>query len=484
MSNLDPKLRVSVFSQNSIKHNINPKINIAEIFGVNGNELPDIYAEMTQEDCRSNFDSLAKLPGNYTNIKVRLNSLTNICKNVVLQIFHLDKYNGKITSLTGTIPLERSEQKSLLSKVYATKGAVYIYIEINNTPMLFVNMHLPINTKDKDHPGEYGFEHRKNSLLKVIKELNAKFKNENPIIIMGGDLNFRIVPSKRLDQLTNLIKEDQINPFIEIPFMNEEDKIFTCKFKKIHNLEKIENFEKDEKDENQEKYEEIGEKNSEEPVEEPVEESVDETKKIEESEGDKYKNCRNKQVPKEIDKGTATNHDIDVIHIQDISINNCRDTKRFPSRCDRFLINTMDGIEVKHHKGKYFSEIDSDHNAIYTVLDIDIKTRELYQNNNDTIDHADIDIPKSNKFIKTGKEFIKTGKQAIRGIFTNNKYKYKQDEDDSKLGGKRRNKQTRKAKRRFSIKRTRRHNKTHVNSRMYNKNRHSIRRKPHIIYNT
>jgi hypothetical protein len=80
-------------------------------------------------------------------------------------------------------------------------------------------------------------------------------------------------------------------------------------------------------------------------------------------------NCRNTIEPATIDNGNGKN---DIATIESNVQQKCGDAKRFPSRCDRFLISEGNGndkvINVVVHKGHYFKEIKSDHNTIYSVF--------------------------------------------------------------------------------------------------------------------
>jgi hypothetical protein len=142
------------------------------------------------------------------------------------------------------------------------------------------------------------------------------------MIIIGGDLNFRIVDGK--DQLTEFLKTDKNPSLSELEFPDPNGKIFTCKFTT------------------------------------------------------KNEKCREQPEPELIDV-TSDNADAKTIQeikaetIQEIKENvqnTCGDKDRFPSRCDRFLTNDPTNIEVKVHKGDYIPNLPSDHNAIYALLEI------------------------------------------------------------------------------------------------------------------
>ena len=311
-SKLDKNLSIALLSQNTITSHIftQSKANLPDI----KKYRPDIYVEMTQEDSRFTLDSLTDIPHKYNHKHISLNTMGGIDKNVIMQLYYKKRLEKHIkrSFVSGTIELARKEGKST-SILYATKGAVYMYVKIPSyQPLLFVNMHLPVDTKDTE---TFGYEHRKKSLRKVITELQEKFQNEDPIIIAGGDLNFRINPTERTDQLTEFLKTDKNPGLRELEFPDPDGKIFTCKF------------------------------------------TNDNTK------------CRENVEPSEIDEGTATEETI--VEIQEDVQKECGDKDRFPSRCDRFLTNRAENIDVKIYRGHYIQELPSDHNAIYAVLEIE-----------------------------------------------------------------------------------------------------------------
>lgn len=320
-SNLDKNLSIALLSQNTITSYIfaQSKVNLPDIKKYD----PDIYIEMTQEDSRFTLDSLTDIPHKYNHKHISLNTMGGIDKNVIMQLYYKKRLEKHITKsfVSGTIELARKEGKST-SILYATKGAVYMYVIIPSyKPLLFVNMHLPINTKDTE---TFGYEYRKKSLIKVITELQEKFQSEDPIIIVGGDLNFRINPTKKTDQLTEFLKTDENPGLRELEFPDPTGKIFTCKF------------------------------------------TSDNTK------------CRKKVEPAEIDEGTATEETI--VEIQEDVQEECGDKDRFPSRCDRLLTNHAENIDVKIYRGKYIQELPSDHNAIYAVFEIEKNNSSLQLN--------------------------------------------------------------------------------------------------------
>jgi hypothetical protein len=313
-------LKVALFSQNTItnletlftKMSISSKPTIPSLT----DEVPDIFVEMSQEDSRmiSGIGSIIDHKDlRYEKKTIALNSMGGIDKNVIMQMYYkpeLISHSNEIE--TGFIVLPRkSGEITRTELLYATKGAVYIYIRIPGyKPLLFINMHLPIDTKEIP---SFGYEHRKYSFLKVVTDLGLIYKPENTTIIIGGDLNFRIVDGK--DQLTELLKTPENPQLSELEFPDPNGKIFTCKFTKNNET------------------------------------------------------CRKQPEPESIDKeGLVDENTITKIkeNVQDV----CGDKDKFPSRCDRFLTNDPKNIKVKVHKGDYIPILTSDHNSIYALLEI------------------------------------------------------------------------------------------------------------------
>jgi hypothetical protein len=149
--------------------------------------------------------------------------------------------------------------------------------------------------------------------------------DENTTLLLGGNLNFQISEyikgnTSYYDDLLSLILNGNFElgnrPRIsELKFKSANDKIFTCKFDKAKSV-----------------YEE-------------------------------FKTCRNTPAGEPGKDGYSS--DLALVK------NNCGVEDQHPSRCDRFLVGpTKDSkIDVIVHKGKYFPEIDSDHNTLYAVVE-------------------------------------------------------------------------------------------------------------------
>lgn len=351
-------LTIAILSQNDVRES--PSIIIDDF----KNRQPDIYAEFTQEDRRSPNDPSIIAADFLQNMQTPIISSLNANatkQNIITKLFVKNglviqkEEHGSIPVLAAqanyvtinglsntendnkspksvfkgikdTFKVTKAFTKNAIVSVAQTtniasksKGSAYIKIIINNLPFLFVNLHLPIDTSDKD---TLGLKYRKDSMIKILSELKTKnLYDKNTIIIVGGDLNFRIFPNPANpelyeDQLTKILENSNELP---IPLkeitsdLENSNEIFTCKFQKeadYRNNEKLEH-------------------------------------------------CREQPIP-------DTMADIKTVQ------SNCGDKKRIPSRCDRFLLTKPDNIKINVllNKSHYIKEIDSDHNAIYSILEI------------------------------------------------------------------------------------------------------------------
>jgi hypothetical protein len=210
-----------------------------------------------------------------------------------------------------------------------TKGAVYIKIAKGEHSFLFINMHLPIDTADKQ---TFGNDYRIHSLVEIIDKLEEKIDDKTTVFI-GGDLNFRIVEEnyKMVDQLNKRLSKvsSQIR---ELNFLDPEDIKFTCKFKT--------------------------------PVKQEYKMLDENYKKNIELEA-----CRNR--PFKMDKE----------YIEEVQ-RDCGVGNRTPSRCDRFLLMPVDktvDYKVIRHTAVYLKEIGSDHNGLECVVEFN-SNDDIYDN--------------------------------------------------------------------------------------------------------
>lgn len=186
---------------------------------------PDIYVEFTQEDNRQ-LDEQSIIDKNllegYSNIciealspKQPFNIITKVYSNndkiVKIQSGHLEinKFSGSFTS-----PLESSLGRLVR---YATKGSSWVLVRDTSggadTNILFVNMHLPIDTgklsfiKNSSLGNKYRIESMTHSLKTILSHLEKTIDIKFLKVFIGGDLNFRIIDGS--DQLSTFLEENQ-----------------------------------------------------------------------------------------------------------------------------------------------------------------------------------------------------------------------------------------------------------------------------------
>ena len=314
-------MRIGVLSYNVAELAESPNLADPGVIALN----PDIYVEMTQEDYRKPdgtplLNSAILESNGYNNIvSVSLNG-ERTTKNIVLNLYA--KTDSGITIIDKGVkavsPKEEHKSLSLAAQLVGkklhtgfgfTKGVVYIKI-MGDRPILFMNMHLPIDTSEKDGKlvnASMGLEYRKKILVKLLNKLEGRgILDDNPILFVGGDLNFRM-DFRGMNQLNQFLASNApiLHYLRELPSPNNSKQL-TCKFNG-HN-----------------------------------------------------RNCRTQKMPKN-NIGAFLNN------VQ----KSCGNPKRVPSRCDRFLISTTPGDKVKVllHTAKYLLP-ESDHNGLLTCFDI------------------------------------------------------------------------------------------------------------------
>jgi hypothetical protein len=314
-------MRIGVLSYNVAELAESPHLADPGVLALN----PDIYVEMTQEDYRKPdgtplLDSTILESNGYNNIvSVSLNG-TRTTKNLILNLYA--KTDAGITivdkGVKAVSPKEEHKSLSLAAQLVAkklhtgfgfTKGVVYIKI-MAKRPILFMNMHLPVDTTEKDGKlvnASMGLEYRKTVFLKLLDKLVRRgVLDDNTILFVGGDLNFRM-DFRGMNQLNQFLASDAVSlhRLRELPFPNNT-KHLTCKF------------------------------------------------------NGRNRNCRTQKMPQK-NVGAFLNN------VQ----KTCGNPKRTPSRCDRFLISTAPGDKVKVllHTVKYLLP-ESDHNGLLTCFDI------------------------------------------------------------------------------------------------------------------
>jgi len=324
-------MRISLFSQN-LAGAKEVKFDLTDFIEKAPSENPEIYVEMSQEDGRKiNGESLIETSilskNNYSLlVQESLNGKSTASQNIITSIFVKNNLDVKILHI-GHIPYKPQSNvfgglkyigsmiaSSLKSGKGYTKGVVYIKISLRKKQLLFLNIHLPVNTRSKngilnDHT--LGLEYRRTVFENILNEIvKRELLDSKTTLIIGGDLNFR-QDYYGMNQLNSLLEEKKYYKRIlsrklkELPFPHGFSKRLTCKFR------------------------------------------------------NPLKHCRTKDMPNE---GFTKNF------IENIQ-NECGDEHRIPSRCDRFLILSDDKIDINYHKSLYIQR-ESDHNALLASIDI------------------------------------------------------------------------------------------------------------------
>lgn len=325
---IDPNhLKIAILSQNAVNKSVG--VDIPDIISVE----PDVYIEMTQEDTRTNafgnFDTLVKKTfiDTFSDKKTVVSMLPYSPRNMVMKMFLSGGVvaSGDVKIETGKIAVNKDTGniESIITPL-VTKGGVYIKLTVpGHKSILFLNMHLPMK-KIKDSQGvvtdDLGYETRKLALQNILNKLVTDGTlDKETTLVAGGDLNFRITHEGK-DQLSEFLKEkitldSRLHEVRELEFLNDDDKKFTCKF-----------------------------------------DQPDET-------------CRETVEPPSIDTASASPEDIKAVEVVQTT---CGNSERFPSRCDRFIVSESNtgSITVDAHKGHFFRDIKSDHNAIYSVIKV------------------------------------------------------------------------------------------------------------------
>jgi len=258
-------MKVNIISLNVDGLKESPKLKIPS--GLDSN--PDIYAEFTQEDSRNvkidqlnpvrtiydpdeNIYSPAITGGSADNITLidsvylkDMNLVAHISlnptatsQNIITNIF-LKRGLRPSNVETGVIVVKPSQGKLGKIKSYVqshltgySKGCVWVKIIFQSSSILFLNMHLPVDTGDKK---TLGYPFRKKMFYKLLRTLSDKVDRHTSVIV-GGDLNFRMHDTQ--DQLTDLLRNSTRNnrdslpiPLKELSFPPGQEPAFTCKFK-------------------------------------------------------------------------------------------------------------------------------------------------------------------------------------------------------------------------------------------------------------
>ena len=163
------EVTISILSQNGI--NKNTSNHIEEIIS----KEPDIYIEFTQEDNRSDPDNTIldnNFIENYKLLNMKQSSRTLTITggyNIVSKIFKKKHSNITIGDNIENTIIYISTDGSIVGHTpfVSTKAAVCTKLLINNQPMLFVNLHLPMLKGKPD----LGLAERTRALKGVISKL-------------------------------------------------------------------------------------------------------------------------------------------------------------------------------------------------------------------------------------------------------------------------------------------------------------------------
>jgi len=330
--------------------------NLAEVENLTGTisdksiikEKPDIYIEMTQEDPRPpNSPPLLKseLLKNYTRVAYHsVNKDLTRKKNIIIKMYVKGISTSAATNFSKTKqnPLSsrppNNTQKIILKNVntyeknvspntlytkkgvgqYVTqvlgvgysKGMVCIIANISGRKCIFVNMHLPVQSRYND----MGYDYRKEKLFELLNMLKSKYGiDPTTFLFIGGDLNFRM-NFTGYDQLTTLLTHPNLPIRLdELCFPKSSGKRITCKFE----VTKIIN---------------------------PIRRGL----------------CRTRKMP--------INEPITQF-LEGVQ-RNCGVSDRVPSRCDRFLVYPSKVIKtVLIHEAKDLLKA-SDHNGLLACFDL------------------------------------------------------------------------------------------------------------------
>lgn len=276
---------------------------------------PDLYVEFTQEDARPiNTISLVNIPS-YRQLGTYTLNPHRTAQNIITNIYVKEDASDIEIIKYGKIPIKFKEKASLLHGIQGTlsaipgqsvgysKGGVFVKLRIEDKFILLLNLHLPVNIKREN----MGYNYRKQSLINIINEV-SKYIDNDTMLLIGGDLNFRMNRSG-VNQLSTLLNSSDIR-LEELIIPEIDKKTFTCKFN-----------------------------------------------------SNSDRNCRLSPINRE----NANNFEKLSYNVQ----NRCGNSKRIPSRCDRFLIKSPYLLDINRYTSLVLID-SSDHNAIFTSFNIDI----------------------------------------------------------------------------------------------------------------
>jgi hypothetical protein len=196
-------MHISIFSQNLANKTV-----VSPSTVVSPNTLNStLYVEFTQENALTNYTSLLQntMPL-YTSHKLNrtvspFNIITKVfcdpslIKNHQSGHIHLNSGSGN-SVYTFFTQAASAFRKNIFDQ--SNKGVVWIKLVLDGFSLLLVNMHLPVDPTRSD----YGNEYRTKCFKESLESLSHYIDNDT-LLIVGGDLNFRV---EGKDQLTTLLE--------------------------------------------------------------------------------------------------------------------------------------------------------------------------------------------------------------------------------------------------------------------------------------
>jgi hypothetical protein len=315
-------IRIGALTYNIEKATQSPQLPYSKVMDLS----PDIYVEMTQEDNRDStnnepiIDTLYIDSGEYKLVYTISLNKAKKAQNLKLKVFAKNSIANKIVVSSGkkaVSPKDKHGSLILASQLLAkrlgtaygyTKGMVYVkvtFTDSSENPILFVNMHLPMDGSLNN----LGLDYRKSVFTDLLNSLirSGEIQPDTRLFV-GGDLNFRM-NRNGVNQLNTILanKSELPNYYLrELPFPDGVKKL-TCKFT-TNNA-----------------------------------------------------NCRTRKMPKNGNLKAFLNN------VQ----KTCGNSRRIPSRCDRFLISNEQATNVNVLlQEAVFLIPESDHNGLAACFDM------------------------------------------------------------------------------------------------------------------
>lgn len=313
-------MRIGVLSQNLGELTESPFLNETSILSL----TPHLYIEMTQEDGRRQDGTPLVEPSllqDYTHLtSVSLNGNQQTHQNILMNVYARQGQQLSVVAEGHEIIAPKDSKlrlglqtiaKALHTGYGYSKGMVYVKIKSPTKSLLFINMHLPVKTKAVNgvlKDETLGLDVRRAAFFELLEKLSK-----------SGILDDEpaVFVAGDLNFRMDKYGRNQLNTIIQ----NEPNRILNLK----------------------ELWQSPGEKKL----------TCKFTKK--------NAACRLRNVPEHNLENFLNN-------IQE----DCGNSMRTPSRCDRFLVSDKPLIRVRLNTVKYLIE-SSDHNAILCCYDLIIK---------------------------------------------------------------------------------------------------------------